>query len=128
MACLEVPTRFVWGDQDRVAAFRIGDELARRMSDGELTVIKDAGQMPQLDQPEAVAVAVNPELQASEQPQRRDAKRHHVGRMFLLWIPTWGFAHPSVRVQGENLIRICRISKAPSPGLAPQYCILDVAE
>jgi pimeloyl-ACP methyl ester carboxylesterase len=68
MARLEVPTRFVWGDQDRVAAFRIGDELARRMSDGKFTLIEDAGHLPQLDQPEAVAEAMNPELEASELP------------------------------------------------------------
>jgi pimeloyl-ACP methyl ester carboxylesterase len=59
MARLEVPTRFVWGDQDRLAASSIGEDLARRMSDGQITVIEDAGHMPHFDQPGAVAAVVN---------------------------------------------------------------------
>jgi pimeloyl-ACP methyl ester carboxylesterase len=62
MARLEVPTLFVWGDKDRVAGSAIGEDLAPRMSDARLTLVQDAGHMPHLDQPEAVAAVVNPFL------------------------------------------------------------------
>ena len=62
MARLEVPTLFVWGDKDRVAGSTIGEDLAPRMSDARLTLVQDAGHMPHLDQPEAVAAVVNPFL------------------------------------------------------------------
>ncbi len=66
IAHLEEPTLFVWGDKDRVASSAIGEYLARRMSDGHLTINRDAGHMPQLDQPEAAAAAVNSFLGASD--------------------------------------------------------------
>jgi pimeloyl-ACP methyl ester carboxylesterase len=66
MARLGLPTQFVWGDHDRVGASTIAENLSRRMSGGQLTVIPDAGHLPQLDQPEAVAEAVNPFLRASD--------------------------------------------------------------
>ncbi len=68
MAHLQVPTRFVWGDHDHFAPSSIGKSLAQRMGDGQVTVILDAGHMPQLDQPEAVAAVVNPFLRASDSP------------------------------------------------------------
>jgi pimeloyl-ACP methyl ester carboxylesterase len=58
MTRLDVPTRFVWGDQDRLAPPSTGKELAERMSDGHVTVIPDAGHLPHLDQPECVAAVV----------------------------------------------------------------------
>src|ERR1700730_15405636 len=58
MTRLDVPTRFVWGDQDRLAPPSPGKDLAERMSDGHVTVIPDAGHLPHLDQPEAVAAVV----------------------------------------------------------------------
>lgn len=58
MARLGVSTKFVWGDQDRFAPPSIGKELAERMSDGHITVIPEAGHVPHLDQPEAVAAVV----------------------------------------------------------------------
>ena len=58
MTRLDVPTRFVWGDQDRFAPPSIGKELAEQISDAHITVIADAGHVPQLDQPEAVAAVV----------------------------------------------------------------------
>ena len=59
MARLEVPTRFVWGDHDSVLSFAYGEDLVGRMRDARLTLIEDAGHMPQLDQPGAVAAALN---------------------------------------------------------------------
>lgn len=58
MARLEIPMSFVWGDQDRFAPPKIGKELAGRMNDAHITVIPDAGHVPHLDQPEAVAAVV----------------------------------------------------------------------
>lgn len=55
---LDVPTLFVWGDQDGQAGPSIGAEFSRRMPQAKFTIVDDAGHMPQLDQPEAVASIV----------------------------------------------------------------------
>ena len=62
MARLTVPTRFVWGDHDSILSSAIGDDLVKRMCEAQLTVIEDAGHLPQLDQPDAVAAVINPLL------------------------------------------------------------------
>jgi 3-oxoadipate enol-lactonase len=59
---LQVPTLFVWGDQDGQARPSIGAEFSRRMPEAKLTIVEDAGHMPQLDQPKAVAAIVRPFL------------------------------------------------------------------
>ncbi len=55
---LQVPTLFVWGDQDGQARPSIGAGFSRRMPEAKLTIVDDAGHMPQLDQPKAVATIV----------------------------------------------------------------------
>jgi len=62
MARLGVPTQFVWGDHDSVMPAADGEDLAYRMADAKITVIEDAGHMPHLDQPDAVAAALNARL------------------------------------------------------------------
>jgi pimeloyl-ACP methyl ester carboxylesterase len=67
LAALEVPTLFAWGANDQLAARNPGSlaradvarDLARRMRDAQLTVIEDAGHIPHIDQPDAVAAAIN---------------------------------------------------------------------
>jgi pimeloyl-ACP methyl ester carboxylesterase len=59
---LEVPTLFVWGDQDAQARPSIGAGFIRRMREAKLTIVDDAGHMPQLDQPKAIATIVRPFL------------------------------------------------------------------
>jgi pimeloyl-ACP methyl ester carboxylesterase len=66
MATLQVPTLFTWGEDDRIAAPSIGDDLAARMSDAKFTVIEDAGHIPHIDQPAAVAEAINRSLRESD--------------------------------------------------------------
>ncbi len=65
MTQLEVPTRLIWGDHDSILPFTSGEELAGLMPDAQLTVIADAGHMPQLDQPAAVAAVLDPLLGSS---------------------------------------------------------------
>ncbi len=65
MTRLEVPTRLIWGDHDSILPFTSGEELAGLMPDAQLTVIADAGHMPQLDQPAAVAAVLDPLLGSS---------------------------------------------------------------
>jgi pimeloyl-ACP methyl ester carboxylesterase len=55
---LEVPTLFLWGEHDGQARPSIGAEFSRRMPAAKLTIVKDAGHMPHLDQPEGVATLV----------------------------------------------------------------------
>jgi pimeloyl-ACP methyl ester carboxylesterase len=57
LAALETPTMFVWGANDRLAPAHRA--LVARMSDAKLTVIQDAGHIPHIDQPDAVATAIN---------------------------------------------------------------------
>jgi pimeloyl-ACP methyl ester carboxylesterase len=59
VAHLDGPTLFVWGDQDQIAPTAVAEDLVKRMSEGELIVIEDAGHLPHLDQPDAVAGIIN---------------------------------------------------------------------
>lgn len=59
MAMLDVPTLFAWGDSDAFAPPSSGRALAARMPDASIEVLPDAGHLPWLDQPEAVAVSLN---------------------------------------------------------------------
>lgn len=56
---LSVSTLFVWGANDQLAPANLARDLAGRMSNANVTVIDDAGHIPHLDQPAAVAQAVN---------------------------------------------------------------------
>lgn len=59
MTKLAVPTLFAWGDQDSFAPAASGQALATRMPDASVEVLADAGHLPQLDQPEALARSIN---------------------------------------------------------------------
>jgi pimeloyl-ACP methyl ester carboxylesterase len=59
LAALEVPTLFVWGANDRLARADVARDLVRRMRNAQLTVIEDAGHIPHIDQPDAVAAAIS---------------------------------------------------------------------
>jgi pimeloyl-ACP methyl ester carboxylesterase len=67
-AALPTPTLFVWGDADVFAPPSSGAELVARMADGRLEVIADAGHLPHLDRPDAVASAVAGFLQERRRP------------------------------------------------------------
>lgn len=58
MACLPVPTLFVWGDADVFAPPSSGEDMAARMPEARIEVIPDAGHLPYLDRPDAVADAI----------------------------------------------------------------------
>jgi pimeloyl-ACP methyl ester carboxylesterase len=59
LAAVEMPTMFVWGAKDQLAPADLARDLAERMSDAKLAVIEDAGHIPHIDQPDAVATAMN---------------------------------------------------------------------
>lgn len=54
MTQVAVPTLFAWGERDSFAPAS-GHDLAARMRAAVVDVIEDAGHLPQLDQPEALA-------------------------------------------------------------------------
>jgi pimeloyl-ACP methyl ester carboxylesterase len=58
MRRLETPTLFAWGDCDAFAPPSSGQELAGQMRAAKFDVLEDAGHLPQLDQPEALAAAI----------------------------------------------------------------------
>ncbi|KAB2898492.1 MAG: alpha/beta hydrolase [Kofleriaceae bacterium] len=59
MTELAAPTLFAWGDKDSFAPPRSGEELAARMPAARVEVLADAGHLPQLDQPEALATCID---------------------------------------------------------------------
>lgn len=59
VAALAVPTLFVWGENDQLAPADVARALAQRMPDAKVAVISDAGHIPHIDQPDAVAAAIN---------------------------------------------------------------------
>ena len=65
LAAVELPTLFVWGAKDQMAPADVARDLAERMSDAKLAVIEDAGHIPHIDQPAAVATAINGFLRQS---------------------------------------------------------------
>ena len=54
-----MPTLFVCGEHDSLCHPDIARELTARMPDAHIIVIPDAGHIPHLDQPEAVATTLN---------------------------------------------------------------------
>lgn len=58
MTQLAVPTLFAWGDRDSFAPPSSGHDLAARMPAARVDVLDDAGHLPQLDQPEALARSI----------------------------------------------------------------------
>lgn len=78
VAGLAVPTLFAWGDKDNFAPPSSGEDLARRMPSAHCETIGDAGHLPQLDQPEALAKSVTrffarPGAQGMRHRTREDA-------------------------------------------------------
>ena len=65
MAHLRVPTLFGWGDRDGYAPPSSGQSLARQMPHARLEIIADAGHIPRLDQPNAVADAITAHLSSA---------------------------------------------------------------
>jgi pimeloyl-ACP methyl ester carboxylesterase len=62
LARLQVPTLFAWGDKDAFAPASSGEDMVSRMANAEIEIVADAGHLPYLDQPAAVAALLNPFL------------------------------------------------------------------
>jgi pimeloyl-ACP methyl ester carboxylesterase len=58
LAGLQLPTLFVWGDGDQLAPPDVGRAVVERMPQAQLAVISEAGHLPHLDQPAAVAATI----------------------------------------------------------------------
>jgi pimeloyl-ACP methyl ester carboxylesterase len=58
LAALPVPTLFLWGDADAFAPPSSGAELAARMPCAGIEVLAEAGHLPWLDRPDAVAASL----------------------------------------------------------------------
>jgi pimeloyl-ACP methyl ester carboxylesterase len=55
---IAAPTLIVWGDSDGIVAPEYAKEFAKRIAGARVQMIANAGHLPQLEQPEAVAKAV----------------------------------------------------------------------
>ncbi len=62
LAKLTVPTLFAWGDKDAFAPPSSGEDMVGRMADAKIEIIEDAGHLPFLDRPAAIAAIINPFL------------------------------------------------------------------
>lgn len=54
-----VPTLLVWGERDKLASFQRADEIGEQVSATRLAVIKNAGHLPQLEDPLSFIKIVN---------------------------------------------------------------------
>ncbi|MCH8111736.1 MAG: alpha/beta fold hydrolase, partial [Proteobacteria bacterium] len=65
LAKLSAPTLFVWGAKDAFAPPSSGQNMVARMANANIEIIEDAGHLPFLDQPDAIAAVINPFLQTT---------------------------------------------------------------
>jgi pimeloyl-ACP methyl ester carboxylesterase len=56
---IAAPTLIIWGSADRIVAPAYAQEFAKRIAGAEVKLITDAGHLPHLEQPAAVAAAVD---------------------------------------------------------------------
>ena len=63
---LSIPTLFIWGDSDKFAPPSSGQDVAAKMSNAQVEVLKDAGHVPYLEQPGAVAALITEFLSEAE--------------------------------------------------------------
>lgn len=62
LAKLPLPTLFVWGGKDAFAPPSSGVDMVARMPDARIETIENAGHLPHLDDPLAIAENINPFL------------------------------------------------------------------
>ena len=62
---LQPPTCFIWGDKDAFAPPASGEEACTRMSNARLEVVKNAGHLPWLDDPQRCADVLRTFLQST---------------------------------------------------------------
>jgi pimeloyl-ACP methyl ester carboxylesterase len=55
---VRVPALVIWGDSDGIVAPDYGDKVCRALPEARLEAISEAGHYPQIEQPEAVADAI----------------------------------------------------------------------
>lgn len=58
LGTIEAPTLVVWGDHDRLVPHKLGRVAVRRLRNGRLLAVPDAGHVAQMERPELVAEAV----------------------------------------------------------------------
>lgn len=66
LAKLPVPTLFIWGDKDAFAPPSSGEDMVARMANAKIEIISDAGHLPHLDRPAAVAAIITRFLSSQE--------------------------------------------------------------
>ena len=49
---ISIPTLLLWGRADRVVPLRVGQRLARELSDARLVILEDCGHLPPEERPE----------------------------------------------------------------------------
>jgi pimeloyl-ACP methyl ester carboxylesterase len=55
---IDVPTHIIWGDSDKLIAPPYAAELQKEIPGAKVTMLRDAGHMLHMEQPDAVARAV----------------------------------------------------------------------
>ncbi len=55
---IDIPTHFIWGARDRLVTVDYGRAFSNMIEGASMTIINDAGHMPQIEQPDAFVAAV----------------------------------------------------------------------
>jgi pimeloyl-ACP methyl ester carboxylesterase len=59
LAAVTIPTLLLWGESDRIATPAYGEAYAGSFANATLTVIPEAGHLPQIEQPAATFAAID---------------------------------------------------------------------
>ncbi|MEV7075678.1 alpha/beta hydrolase [Streptomyces sp. NPDC093990] len=68
---IRVPALLLWGESDRVVTPAYGAVYAEAFGDGRLEVIRGAGHLPQIEQPEATFALIDEHLRRTSGPLRQ---------------------------------------------------------
>ena len=59
LAAVRIPTLLMWGESDRIATLAYGEAYAGAFANAQLTIIPEAGHLPQIEQPAATFTALD---------------------------------------------------------------------
>ena len=71
LGAVAVPTLVLWGESDRIVTPAYGRSMAAAIPNAQFEIVREAGHLPQIEQPEATFRAIDRFLNAGEHPEQR---------------------------------------------------------
>jgi len=71
LGAVAVPTLVLWGESDRIVTPAYGRSMAAAIPNAQFEIVREAGHLPQIEQPEATFRAIDRYLNAGEHPEQR---------------------------------------------------------